>query len=296
MVGALTLGSNSLLDVGTAAAPAIVSIGSNSDTGSNVSGELNALESAATVNLQLSDLVVGSSVGGAATGTLRWNQSEAVRANRVFFGNGRGSTGILDVPAGGSFLLGTAAERIGELNIAYDASGSSVTGTTTSADLDFTVTNPTFEAYIDSGLSIGRKTRAEGSNTVVGALTLGSNSLLDVGTAAAPATVSIGSNSDTGSNVSGELDTRSGISNIQASTVNVGTSSGGTATGTLSMGANDLVTATTVNIGTNASRHSESGGRTVGRSDHQREWAGQHLQLHRRSPWFGWRDACGGYV
>jgi hypothetical protein len=217
-----------------------------------MTGTLLADDDGLNVNFQLNDLIVGNSVGGAATGTLRWNQTEAIQANRVIFGANRGSTGILDVPTGGSFLLGTPSERIGELSIAHDATTSGVAGTTTSSDLDFTVTNPTFEAYIGSDLLIGRKTLVNGENTVVGSLTLGSNSLLDVGTVAAPANVRIGANSDTDSSAMGGLDTRSGISNIQASNVNVGTSSGGTATGILSIGANDLITATTVNIGVGA--------------------------------------------
>ncbi len=47
------------------------------------------------------------------------------------------------------------------------------------ADLDFTVTNPTFEALIGSSLSIAEKTAGTGGDAEA-TLTLGSNSTLDV--------------------------------------------------------------------------------------------------------------------
>ena len=250
--GTATWVGTGTIAIGSSGDPQTLRIGVNTTTSGVMTGTLSAEDDVLNVNLQLNDLVVGSSVGGAATGTLRWNQTEAIQANRVIFGNGRGSTGILDVPTGGSFLLGTTSERIGELDIAYDATGSGITGTTTSADLDFTVTNPTFEAYIGNDLTIGRKTLSNGENTVVGALTLGSNSLLDVGTVAAPANVRIGANSDTGSNVTGELDALESAAtvNLQLNDLVVGSSVGGAATGTLRWNQTEAIQANRVIFGT----------------------------------------------
>ena len=71
---------------------------------------------------------MGYSAGGTATGTLQWNRPTAIDATNVYFGRGTGK-GILDVPASGTFLLGTAANPISTLRIAYnDLNGTGVTG------------------------------------------------------------------------------------------------------------------------------------------------------------------------
>ena len=72
---------------------------------------------------------------GTSTGTLRWNQGEVINATDVYFGRGN-STGILDVPATGELHLGTAADSIANLRIAYN----DALGGTANADLDFTAT------------------------------------------------------------------------------------------------------------------------------------------------------------
>jgi hypothetical protein len=64
-------------------------------------------------------------------------------------------TGVLDVP-GGSFTVGSAAEPISAFRIGYN---NFATGTATTA-IDFSVTDPTFTAYIADDLSIGRETGA----------------------------------------------------------------------------------------------------------------------------------------
>ncbi len=91
---------------------------------------------------------------GMAEGTLRWNQEEAIHANEVYFGLGlqrgtdpRRSRRRHPAP-------GYRADRIGNLWLAYNDTAAA--GTVV-ADLDFTVTNPTFEALIGGRLSIAEK-------------------------------------------------------------------------------------------------------------------------------------------
>ena len=98
--------------------------------GANAVGVLDALNPAATVNWHLNELNVGKSafgIGNPASGTLRWNQTEAIDANTVYFGRGGGATGVLDVPAGGTLNLGSAADPTGKLRIRLSTtSGGSV--------------------------------------------------------------------------------------------------------------------------------------------------------------------------
>ena len=211
-----------------------------------------------TISLSLTDLVVGGSVGGAATGTLRWNSSSPIQANTVYFGRGAGATGILDLGAADSFILGTSSERVGSLRLAYDDTNVFAAGatTTTTAELDLSLTNPDFQAFLANDLSIGARNPSDNGGTVNGSLTLGSNSLIDLGTTATPADLNIGANLDSdnfnGFGVAnGVFDARQGTVNANLDTLNVGVSSaGGIANGTMSMGNNNDVRATGVNIGT----------------------------------------------
>ena len=237
----MTLGSNSTLHVGTAAVPAAVNIGmyeySNTSYGTSgsVTGELDATLGVA--DFHLSDLNVGYGMGlwedTTATGTLRWDQSNPLYAENVYFGRGGSSTGILDVPASGTFLLGDEANPVSLLAISYnDTYGQG----TSYANLDFTVTNPIFEAHIGGDLSIGRKMSQSGADSADGKLTLGSNSTLYVGTSTAPAVVNIGTKRSGGGDAIGVLDATQGTAHLYLTEMNVGwkSSSGGTATGTLS--------------------------------------------------------------
>jgi hypothetical protein len=144
------LAGNSTLNLGSAAAPADLVIGNNYSSwvypGGNHVGVLDASNAAASVNLVLDELYVGASSGnGAATGILRWNQSEVIDANLIYFGVGGGATGKLEMSAGDQMVLGSAADPIGFLEI----------GTQNGvAELDFSLTDPFFTAYL-GGLDIG---------------------------------------------------------------------------------------------------------------------------------------------
>ena len=246
--GSLTLGSNSTLVVGTPAARADLTIGLN-NAGGAATGLLDARQG--TIDLHLTNLNVGYASGiGTGVGTLRWDRPVVIDATNVYFGRG-GGTGILDVPAGGTFLLGTAANPISALGIGYNDRNGGGTGT---AHLDLTVTNPTFAAYVGSGLAIGYKagTFYNTGGNADGSLTLGSNSTLVVGTPAARADLTIGLN-NAGGAATGLLDARQGTIDLHLTNLNVGYASGiGTATGTMTMGNGSRVDATTVNIGAGA--------------------------------------------
>ena len=92
---------------------------------------------------------------------------------------------MLDVPTGGTLQLGTAADSVGKLYIADNNTG----GANTVANLDFSLTNPTFTAYLgELGIGLGAGGAAEGT------LKLASNSTLNLGTVATPADLNIGWN------------------------------------------------------------------------------------------------------
>ena len=157
----------------------------------------------------------------------------------MFFGRGN-STGVLDVPVGGTLKLGSSSDRIENLLIAYNDVG----GGNGAANLDFTITNPIFEAYVATDLSVGRVAGTGPYGTADGTLVLGSNSRLDLGTTEQLATLNIGwnqSNSTTwnglnGSNATGVFDALASIANVtlHLSDLNVGRGWGqGTPSGTL---------------------------------------------------------------
>jgi hypothetical protein len=190
--GRLVLGSNSRLRVGTVDALATLSIGENTTSsayggkGAPV-GVFDALQTAADVELHLGDLAVGDSRGnGTADGTLKWNQTEVIDASYVYFGVGAGAVGRLEVPAGGTLNLGTAADPVSWLYIGYNNTGVQQQAT---ANLDFTVTDPNFTAYVSRTLSIGS---ARFGGPAHGKLELGSNSRLRVGAVGDLATLEIG--------------------------------------------------------------------------------------------------------
>jgi hypothetical protein len=248
LTGGLTLGSRSDLFVGSAGRLASISIGSNGDTAGTAVGELDARQGNVTTDLE--NLTVGSSNGGLAMGTLKWDQANPIHANYVTFGSGKDAMGILEVPAGGTFRLGTEADPVGNLRIGYDGSASSATGSTT-AHLDFTLTDPLFEGYIGDSLLIGRREAdAVGVTALTGGLTLGSRSDLFVGSAGRLANISIGSNGDTAGLAVGELDARQGRVTTDLDNLTVGSSNGGAATGILSMGANSTMRISTTHVGT----------------------------------------------
>ncbi|TXT24648.1 MAG: hypothetical protein FD134_1432, partial [Gallionellaceae bacterium] len=151
--GALVLGGNSVLSVGTAAARANLYVGSNETVAGTVVGLLDARQGVADIHA--ANFSVGYSTGGAATGTLRWDRPTVLDVTNMYFGRGVG-TGVLDLAAGGTFLLGSAGSRTSLLAIGYNdsyaGSGKAL------ANLDLSVNDPTFAAYVSNDLSIGRKT------------------------------------------------------------------------------------------------------------------------------------------
>ncbi|MEF8707535.1 MAG: hypothetical protein V5B38_01060 [Candidatus Accumulibacter propinquus] len=253
--GSLTLGSNSTLHLGTAAAQATLNIGwSERGWGDgNATGVLDALAESTVLDLHLSELNVGrGNANGFGTGTLKWNQTEIIRASNVYFGRGSG-TGILDVPTGGKFCLGTDTERIANLRIAYnDNHAFSLTGVGASANLDFSVSNPTFTAFVSDDLSIGCNSGNATPSWASGSLTLASNSTLHLGTAAALATLNIGCSQGFGS-ATGVLDAlaESAVLDLHLSELNVGygISQYNIGTGTLKWNQTEVISASNVYFG-----------------------------------------------
>jgi hypothetical protein len=248
--GSLTLGENSHLYVGTTASPAVVNIGMN---GSGSTGLLDATQGEVVFHLDQLNVGRHSGSAGTATGTLRWNQTTAIDAESIYFGRGA-STGVLEVPAGGHIQLGTAADPVSLLAISYHDTGSLGAS---NAHLDLTTTDPFFEAFVGGDLSIGRKASMRGSGTADGSLTLGSHSILHVGTTEAPAVVNIGMNESTAEypyggygDATGLLDATQGTADFHLSELNVGYNKwdSGAATGTLTTGPASTITATTVNV------------------------------------------------
>jgi hypothetical protein len=232
--------------------------GGGAHSGGSGTGLLDATQG--DVELHLSELNVGRHTGsfGTATGTLRWDQPDPIDATNAYFGRGP-STGILEVPVGGTFKLGTLADPLSLLAISYNDTGTQ--SGASGAHLDFTVTDPVFEAF-SSNLTIGAKTYADGYGTANGSLILGSNSNLHVGALGSPGVVNIGMNQSThsdggggahsGGSGTGLLDATQGNVELHLSELNVGRHIGryGTATGTFTMGNGSNVTTATANVGT----------------------------------------------
>jgi polyhydroxyalkanoate synthesis regulator protein len=288
--GSLALGADSMIDVGTAAAPATLNIGWNQSTSnsgydqylnrSSATGLLDATQG--TLNAELSELNVGLTAGrGTADGTLIMGDGTTISTLTANIGMGRttegGATGTLDFRGGSltfagtgsslnfgtgsliiadgvDFTVGDATDRLGQLRIAYNTSGVDLANT--AVDL----TNHRFTAYVANELSVGRVTNVGWQAKAEGSLALGADSMIDVGTAAAPATLNIGWNQSTSnsgydqylnrSSATGLLDATQGTLNAELSELNVGLTAGrGTADGTLIMGDGTTISTLTANIG-----------------------------------------------
>ena len=253
--GRLVLGDNSAVRVGTPSdMAASLMIGwSNSfyGTAAGATGLLDATHG--DIDLYLNELTVGynrGQNGGSATGTLRWDQPDPIHAGTVNFGLGTGAEGILDVPAGGTFLLGTPDDPIGTLRIASNNTGDGVASTT----LDFTATDPTFEAFVDSYLGVGVNTSQYIAGRPEGRLVLGDNSKLHAGTptdVAGFVYVGVNSSSEADSKAQGVLDASRGQMDLHTTHLYVGNNiydSAGASTGTLTMGDGSVVTATEARV------------------------------------------------
>ena len=271
--GSLILGSNSSLHVGSMANPGNVTISRNRSwmSGSETSVSTGVLDATqGNADFYLNELNVGyggwldERIGlGTTTGTLRWNQPDPIYATDVYFARDS-STGILDVPAGGTFLLGTAGNPLSFLGISYNDLAYGVSN----AQLDFGVTNPTFEAYTQN-LVIGAKLHGAGPGEADGSLILGSNSSLHVGSIANPGNVTIGRNrswmsGSESSSVTGLLDTTQGDADLYLTDLNVAYSGFnnlalGTSTGTFTMGDGSQVTASNVNVAVTGSGGTATG-------------------------------------
>ena len=245
--GEVVLGNNGKLTVGPSAA-ANMKIGYNNGLNGSATGLLDA--SHGDANLDLFQLNVGYNNGseGSATGTLRWDQPNPLHADYVYFSRGSNATGILDVPAGGTFLLGTAADPVLGLYPAYNEGTGS-----TSANLDFSVNDPTAEIHLSNGFAMGLN-RSTGNTD--GSVVLGNNSKLYVGTPSNLADVTIGYNHGLGGTATGLLDTSKGVAEMHIDELLVGDNKSGsdpaalgTATGTLTTGNDTIITADKVRIG-----------------------------------------------
>jgi hypothetical protein len=242
----LTLGDDSHLQVGAPGALANVRVGYNEGLDGSATGLLDASHGAADLFLYEMDVGYNKGPEGSAAGTLRWDQPDAISAEYVYFGRGPNATGALEVPAGGTFRLGTEAVPVGNLFAAYNNGGGS-----TSADLDLTTTDPTFEAHVSGTLGVGLNYDTGATD---GKLVLGEKSTLNVGTPTTPAKATIGFNGGKAGTGTGLLDASQGTLTMHLNTLLVGDNNSGTpgalgsANGTLTTGEHTTITATTVHV------------------------------------------------
>jgi hypothetical protein len=242
----LTLGDNSRLQVGAPGAPANVRVGYNDGLAGSATGLLDASHGVADLYLYELDVGYNKGPAGSAAGTLRWDQADPIQVQYVYFGRGPNAAGALDVPAGGTFRLGTEAAPAGNLFVAYNNGGGSA-----SAHLDLTVTNPTFEAHLDDTLAVGLN---YGAGAADGSLVLGDHSELHVGTPAALAKATIGYNHGLEGSGTGMLDASQGTLTMHLTSLLVGDNNSGapgaagSADGTLTTGEHTTITATTVHV------------------------------------------------
>jgi hypothetical protein len=199
----------------------------------------------------LNELNIGRSVRGqSSTGTLQWNQSNAIDATAIYISRGAGAVGTIETPAGGTLKLGSATAPVGFLRLGREDTGAAGAANGT---LDLATTNPTFEAVISNELTLGRQAVFNGLGTADGKLVLGSNSVLNVGTPTSRANLNLGWNesNNAASDATGLLNALDGVANLRLNELNIGRSvRGQSSTGTFSMGNNDSVDVNTVNIGT----------------------------------------------
>ena len=197
--GSLTLGSNSVLQLGSGGAQSSLNIGFNSSpVAGTATGFFDASNDAASVAIDVAELNVGRGLSGTrfGVGELRWNQTEALLADVVYFGRGTNGTGTLTTLAGETARFGTAADRVQNFRIAWNDSGTGLA----EADIDLSVEDPFLEMHIATELSIGVTDNAgsssiQGGASADGSLTLGSNSVLQLGSGGAQSSLNIGFNS-----------------------------------------------------------------------------------------------------
>ena len=169
--GALALGSNSVLNIGTSTARADLSLGWNSSNNatSDATGVLDARDG--TANLRLRELNIGRSVRGqSSTGTLQWDQSSVIDATRIYLSRGAGAVGTIETPVGGTLRLGSTATPSGSLTIGMEDTGNVGVA---SGTLDLSVNNPTFEAVLSNDLTLGYQNTTTGPGTADGTLGTG---------------------------------------------------------------------------------------------------------------------------
>ncbi|EXI82138.1 MAG: hypothetical protein AW10_00824 [Candidatus Accumulibacter appositus] len=200
-----------------------------------------------TVNIGM-----GGTAEGGATGMLDFRGGSLTFAGAdTSFNFGSGGMTIAD---GIDFTVGSADDRLGHLRIGYNVSGIGL------ADADINQTNDRFTAFVADELSVGRVANVGWQGQADGNLVLGTDSTIDLGTTAAPATLNIGWNESTGSSgfsqylnyssAIGLLNASEGALTAQLAELNVGLTAGrGTADGTLIMGDGASVNANVVNIG-----------------------------------------------
>ena len=248
--GRLILGSDSQLHIeGIGTTPTnSVTVGYNEGAGGTATGLLEALQGSADLHMNELNVGYNKASTGSASGTLRWNQSNAIDAHYVYFGRGPDATGTLEVPAGGTLRLGTAADPIFGLYAAWN------TGTgTASANLDFSTTDPTFEMHADAGFVVGLN---HGTGTANGKLVLGDNSHVYAGTPTTPGNpgITVGSNGGLNGAAVGVFDGSRGTAELHVNELLVGDNKSGdpaalgTASGTFTTGEHTTLTATTVQI------------------------------------------------
>lgn len=245
--GRLTLGSGAALHAG--GTNAVATIGYNYAAGGTATGVLDARQGSADLHVYELDVGYNKATTGSATGTLRWDQSGPLEARYVYFGRGTNATGSLDVPAGGTLQLGTTANPIYTLMAGWNTGAG-----TASANLDFSVTDPTFTAYSNGGFVAGIN---DSTGAADGKLVLGDHSRIYAGTPTAPTTssVTIGSNRNgTDGSAVGVFDTSRGVAQLHVAELLVGDNKSGdagalgTATGTFTTGPGTTLTTEKVQI------------------------------------------------
>jgi hypothetical protein len=156
----------------------------------------------------------------------------------------------------------TGSIQIGDpLSLTTFHIGTNTSSSTVSNTGSLLLDGPAVSAHV-SDLSIGRKANTSGYGTANGSMVLGDNSTLHVGTVATPGVVNVGMNQSSayspyygvlaGGDGTGLLDATRGEVDFHLSELNVGRHRGryGTTTGTFTMGDGSVVTATTANVGT----------------------------------------------
>jgi len=183
-----TAGTGSI-DIGASGNSANVYVGNNLSQGGTAIGIVD-LSSMSSLNANLNNLSIGTSLGGGSIGTVKLAAGNTINATNIIVGSNGGSTdslvlgqsntilvnqltigkdysvGAVTIPAGGILNLGSAAQPA-NLTIAV---GTTNTNATYGGSLD--LTNATFNARLDNVI-IGNKDTQPGSE--VGTLTISNN-------------------------------------------------------------------------------------------------------------------------